>query len=361
MEPTTPVRALVTTGAAMMIMFGGGAAPVLGTTAAADQSPTPTVRHSSIKQAEPLEHTEVLGRKKKRKKAGRSATVYVSGRYTRSVNVRSLGAVNAAYKAQFASGLNVPTEYSGDANRCVAGNSTPQSRAATHRAVNFVRSLAGLAPVSFSEDLNNRAQQTAMMMAANRKLSHTPTRNWRCYTGTGAANAGRSNLVLSYPRLTAAGLVRLYTDDPGASNAAVGHRRWLLNPFATAMGSGSTREANAITVIGPSSRYRPNPTWVAWPSPGYFPNALEPNGRWSISAGNPGANFRKAKVRVFRNGRPVRAVKARVVNGYAQPTLVWHIPASQAKTGTYRVVVKGVKIGKKRFQTTYNVSMFTPR
>ena len=44
------------------------------------------------------------------------------------------------------------------------------------------------------------------------------------------------------------------------------------------------------------------------------------------------------------------------------PTLVWQIPAKQAKSGTYRVVVRGVhRAGtRKIFGRTYDVRMFTP-
>lgn len=352
MEPRTAVRTLAKTGAALLIMFGGGAAPILGTTATAAPSHQSTVARSDVTHG-----TTVLASTKPARKAGR----HVTRRDARSVNVNNLAAVNAAYKANFGSGLRIPTGFTGDTKRCVAGTSSSASKAATQRAVNFVRSLAGLAPVAFSGDLNNRSQLTALMMAANGRLSHAPSRSWRCYTSAGAANARRSNLALSYSQLSSAGLVRLYTTDPGAANAAVGHRRWLLNPFVTTMGTGSTREANSLTVIGPSSANRPNPTWVAWPSSGYFPNTLEPNGRWSLSAGRRAASFNKATVRVYRNGTAVRAVKLRVVNGYAQPTLAWQIPSSQAKSGVYRVVVSGIKVGKKRYATSYVVRMFAPR
>ena len=345
------MRVLVTTSIAIMTLFGGGAAPLVSTAAPADRP------HQPVLGRDVAGSTQVLAGRRASRHVGLRAT----GRYARSINVNSVEAVNAAYQTYFAPGLGMPTSFSGDTQRCVAGTSSADSRAATERAVNFVRSLAGLAPVAFSADLDNRSQLTALMMSANRRLSHAPSPGWRCYTSAGAANARNSNILLSYqPRLTAAGLVRLYTTDPGAANAAVAHRRWLLNPFATAMGTGSTHEANAITVIGPSSPHRPNPTWVAWPSPGYFPDTLEPNGRWSLSAGSRAARFHKARVSVYRNGKPVRAVKMRVVKGYAQPTLVWQIPPSQAKAGNYTVVVRGIKVGKKRYATSYVVRMFAP-
>ena len=376
MEPTTPARALVSTGVAMLIMFGAGAAAVPGTSAVADPArPSGT---STTTQASETTSTVVLARRHHHRKHHRrhhvrhhrrhhttvrtsSVHLATTGRYSGAVNTSSLDAVNSAYQTSFAPGLNVPMGFTGDESRCMAGTSSAQSRAATLRAINFVRSLAGLAPVSFSPTLNNRAQLTALMMSANRAVSHTPPRSWRCYTSTGAANAGRSNLLLSYPEITAAGVVQLYTTDPGSNNGAAGHRRWLLNPFATAMGSGSTRAANAITVIGPTSASRANPSYVSWPTAGYFPNTLEPGGRWSLSAGNRAVSFSQAAVSVSRNGTPIRTVRNRVENGYAQPTLVWQIPADQARSGTYRVVVRGIRLGSQQYTSSYTVRMFAPR
>ncbi|MET0838172.1 MAG: hypothetical protein ABWY19_05280, partial [Marmoricola sp.] len=158
------------------------------------------------------------------------------------------------------------------------------------------------------------------------------------------------------------GLVELYLREPGRENGAVGHRPWLLNPFSTTMGTGSTDTANAMTVIGPVAPRRPNPAWVAWPTAGYFPNTLEPGGRWSLSAGNTRTDFRRATVRVYRNGHAVRATKLRVHNGYAQPTLAWQLPTGTARSGTFTVVVRGVHRAGVRnaFGRTYRVRMFTP-
>jgi hypothetical protein len=252
--------------------------------------------------------------------------------------------------------------WTGSEPDCTAGTTAPASRAATLRAINFVRSLGGLAPVTLSSTLNERSQLTALMMSANRRLSHQPPASWRCYTRTGAANAARSNLALAYPSLTSAGLVRLYMQELGESNRPVGHRRWLMNPFSTVMGTGATQTANAITVLGPTSTRRPNPGWVAWPTAGYFPDGLEPAGRWSLSAGNRTVSFRYARVRVSRNGQLVKTVKNPVVGGYAQPTMSWEMPDHLAKTGKFKVVVSGIRRSgsSKRYTKTYYVAMFTP-
>lgn len=366
-----------------MVLLGGGAAPVLGG-ATAEARPAATTSHGQTT----THVTEVLAARKKhrhkhkhhkrkhhkhkhhgrkhhkhhgRKHRAVSVAAHVTPRWSGAVNTYSLGAVNAAYRDNFAPGLKIPTSYSGDASRCIAGNTAPASQAATQRAINFVRSLAGVAPVGFSSGLNSRSQATALMMTANHAVSHSPSPSWRCYTSSGAANAGRSNLILSDPSLSSAGLVRLYTTDPGSENRVVGHRRWVLNPFATTMGSGSTHNANSLTVIGPSSTSRPNPSWVAWPSAGYFPDALEPGGRWSISAGSSAASFKQASVSVYRNGVRIQAVKNAVVSGYAQPTMSWQVPASMARSGTFKVYVSNVQVGSSSYSTSYTVRMFTPQ
>lgn len=364
-------------GTALLFLIGGGAVEATTTHGAVAAS----VSREAVTSAQPAGQsavTEVLGKRrhhrhkrhhrhhrrhhhKRSHTTGASLYAGTTRRWSGSVNPSSRSSVNAAYWRSYASGLSVPTGYQGDDSRCQLGSNTSASLTATRNAINFVRSLGGLAPVGFSGTLNARSQHTALMMSANKRLSHAPSSSWRCYTGTGAANAGRSNLALSYPSLTSAGVVGLYMQDPGSENFAAGHRRWLMNPFATEMGSGSTNTANAITVIGPSSSARPNPAFVSWPTAGWFPTPLEPSGRWSLSAGNRRVSFAGASVAVYRNGQRVKASKSRVENGYAQPTLVFNIPASQAHSGTYTVVVRNISTGgSRRYAYTYHVSMFTP-
>ena len=72
-------------------------------------------------------------------------------------------------------------------------------------------------------------------------------------------------------------------------------------------------------------------------------------------------SFAGASVAVYRNGKRISASKSPVENGYAQPTLVFNIPASQAKSGLYTVKVSNIRTGGSRaYGYTYQVSMFTP-
>lgn len=283
-----------------------------------------------------------------------------STRWARALPTTNLAAVNAAYNREYLPGMDLLTGFSGDESSCDAGAPTEASRQATQRALNFVRSLAGLAPVVFTATLNVRSQKTALMMSANRQLDHHPSSAWRCWSAGGAQNAAQSNLALAYPRITSAGVIAMYMRDAGAHNTAVGHRRWLLNPFAVAMGSGATSTAHAMTVVGPTDARRPSPAWVGWPTAGWFPSTMEPSGRWSISAGDRRVNLTRAKVSVWRNGTRIPVSQLRVQNGYAQPTLVWQLPDQAAAGQTYRVQVTGMVLGKRKLATTYDVRLFMP-
>ncbi|MGO4255749.1 CAP domain-containing protein [Marmoricola sp. RAF53] len=296
------------------------------------------------------------------REAGPAAGTRVTQRWQGAVNTRSMAAVNAAYWAGYAPKYSLPIDWlGGSILGCLPGLSSAGSNAATLSALNYVRSLAGLAPVVFSPGLNAGAQRAALMMDANDRLDHNPGRGWRCWSSVGATAASRSNLALAWPELRSGQIIGMYMDDRGGSNTAVGHRRWILNPFSTVMGSGSTSTANALTVIGPTSRNRPNPRYVSWPTAGYFPTTLEPAGRWSLSAGLGNVDFRRARVAVYRNGARVPATKYGVHNGYAQPTLVFQLGAGVPKSGNFRVVVSNIKRpGARPSRYVYGVNLFTP-
>jgi len=289
----------------------------------------------------------------------------VTARWSSAIDTTSKSAVNAAYWSKYAPKQTLSIDWLlGSILGCIPGITSSTTNSATLSSLNFVRSLAGLAPVAFSSTMNTAAQRAALIMDANDALSHSPSSSWKCWSSTGAATAAKSNLALSFPSLQAGRIVELYMDDPGSSNTAVGHRRWLLNPFTTTMGSGSTTTANAIQVVGPTNAYRPNPKWVGWPSSGYFPNTMEPNGRWSLSSGYKGVSFRYAQVAVYKSdGTKVPGVRKYTPHdGYAQPTLAWQMPSTFPKSANYTVVVTGIKKSGYSGSLTskYTVRLFTP-
>lgn len=251
--------------------------------------------------------------------------------------------VEAAYQSRFRDNHATPSGWVGSVDLCLPGTITPVAQDAVLESINFVRAMAGLDAVGFGDGLSSKAQEAALLMDANNSLSHDPPPSWDCWTDVAAKAAGRSNLALTTGTMDAGESVELYMDDQGAGNKAVGHRRWLLRPEAKTFGNGMTDTASAIYVIGPTSDKKANPRWVTWPSAGWFPAGLQPQGRWSIGAGKDGARFDDARV-VVRDGDGKR-LDVKVYDpayGYAQPTLVFHV-AGLERTGTYRVTVSNVQ------------------
>ncbi len=147
------------------------------------------------------------------------------------------------------------------------------------------------------------------------------------------------------------------------------------------MAFGMTNQASAARVIDVARENTENPAWTSWPSRGYFPDALEPKGRWSLSSGNANTDFRTATVTVSRNGVavPVKLHKVPVYPDnhevveqrgkpirYGMPTLAWDLPKEATeyaiRSGVYTVTVNNIKslTNSQTTSHTYNVRLFTP-
>lgn len=266
-------------------------------------------------------------------------------------------AVIAAYASQFKPYIDVPVEWTGSVNGCVAGTVSPRSTEATLNVLNFLRNLAGVHSVLLDETFSERAQQAALMMHAENSLSHSPGRDWACYSAAGAQGAGASNLYLGVTGPTA---MVGYVEDPGSGNYPVGHRRWLLNPHVAQMGIGSTSRANALYVFG-QRETRPAPDWLAWPPQGHVPKELI-FPRWSLS--RAGANFTDAKVQMVLHGQSVPLEVQPVVDGFAMNTLVWEpsitMDMVSAEEFTVDVLVENVRVDGVATSFRYTVTPIQP-
>lgn len=289
-------------------------------------------------------------------------------------------AVTEAYRSAWAPATAAPVQISGgDPRSCTAYQTSAATQAHTKAAINFARALAGMQPVTTVNDTHaGAAGLSALLQAANRTLSHTPPSSWLCWTLGAATAAGRSNLDLRWSSAdgflpTVADIVGDYLVDRGSTNTEVGHRRWLLLPGTTTMGSG-----NALVTDGAGTRYVANDLWVVpsvlsgrpagspafygWPSAGWFPSPMEPEGRWSLSS-STGASFAHATVRVTHGGASVPVTVHRPVSGYGDNTLVWDLatppPASGATPQTYDVTVRGISGGPSSTYS-YTVRLFDP-
>lgn len=264
-----------------------------------------------------------------------------------------------AYRDVLAPTLSVPIGWTGSTGTCTPGAPSEAAQQATLTALNYLRGLAGLAPVTFDRALSARAQKAALIMHAQGALSHQPPSTWACWSKEGS-DAAQGNLYLG---VTGAEAVVGYIVDPGDRNKAVGHRRWLLRPGTRVMGSGSTSQANAIVVHGPGVVSEPDtgPGFVAWPPAGYFPRQMEPSGRWSLSAPDTETDFSSAVVTVKRDGVVVPVRLERVEDGYGNDTLVFQVDTGDV-TGrgepVFETSVTGIRTPSGTVDHRWNTTLF---
>lgn len=228
--------------------------------------------------------------------------------------------------------------------KCNPGAPSAEAVSMVLARLNYVRRLAGIPDSSvFDPVLNRQCQAAALMMDANNSLNHSPPKNWKCYSNEGATAAGSGNLSLGHGFTEA---LMGQVEDAGSGNFACGHRRWILNPYNRVFGFGSTENAMCLKVFGNAVKkvnsdfvYRDS-QFIAWPSADYFPLALAPE-RWSFSL--PDADFSKAVVKVFLNGKPVKVTVEKLAEGYALNTIVWIISELPLTESVYTIQISNVK------------------
>lgn len=287
-----------------------------------------------------------------------------------SVDLSQREAARLFYTTVYKASDGVSSEWTGSLSGCVPGDTSAGYKEAVLRRINWFRAMAGLpASVQFDATFNRKAQQAALVMAANNKLSHTPPPAWTCNNVEATEAANSSNLSLG--RAGSDSIASGYMEDSGSNNTAVGHRRWILYPQTQTMGTGdvtgSTR-ANALWVFDNRfSATRPNvrDEFVAWPPPGYVPfTTVYP--RWSFSY--PKADFSSATVSMSENGIRMATRKESLSDGAGENTLVW-LPGAYTdgmtwlrpvNDTTYVVQISGVRINGATRNFNYTVKVFDP-
>lgn len=261
---------------------------------------------------------------------------------------------------------DTPSGWNGDHAACNEGSTSEAFRRAVLQRINYFRAMAGVpADITFAEALNQKAQKAALLVSANRRLSHAPDESWRCYSLEAAQAARNCNLYLEVHSCTA---IDGYMQDAGSGNEHVPHRRWLLHPRTMTMGIGDIPPssgypaANALWVFGAASAERPETrdTFFAWPPPGYVPY-LVVYPRWSFSYDE--ADFSHASVSMTYGERDVPLTLLPVADGYGENTIVWepHISLARPEADQwYTVRVRDVVIEGVVHHFTYVVILFDP-
>lgn len=232
-------------------------------------------------------------------------------------------------------------QWSGNVVACSASSMSDNWQEAALLSVNLYRWFAGLPPLVLQPSWYGSEQQCALMIHANKALSHNPPSWWSCYSGSGADAAGSSNIA-TMPAVKA---VDLYMIDPG-NESTLGHRRWILSNWLSATAFGSTSSYSCMrTQSGGGVGTNP---WTAWPPPGYYPldwndlswTALEETG-WSLQSDD--INLSQANVTVTEGGQNRPMWVSSLYGGYGSQYAIKMMPQGWAlqPNRTYTVKVTG--------------------
>lgn len=261
-------------------------------------------------------------------------------------------------------------EWDGNHSACDAGTTSSEYRGDILQQINFFRAMAGVpAEIAFADEFNEKAQEAALMMSANRRLDHFPNAGWTCYTEDGAEAARSSNLALGVAGPNA---IAGYMEDPGPGNYAVGHRRWILHPQTERMGTGDVPRvgvyppANTLWVFD-GNTFAPRPEtrdpFVAWPPAGFVPNQVV-YPRWSFGVAK--ADFSSATVRMSTGDTEIDVDVAQVETGFGENTVVW-VPerpfrdwVDGKQDTTYAINIDNVILDGVAQSYGYEVSVFDP-
>ena len=306
--------------------------------------------------------------------AGHSSTHAQQQAPVPPVDPADRAAVRALYQDYYLSSENVPAVWTGNVAAGAPGAAGAAYRGATLRRLNYFRAMSGL-PGNVALDLaaSRKCQQTALMMAAEGKVSHRPSLFWRWYTLDAAEAAAHSALALDTRADEGPGAINRYMADDGPANALVGHRRWLLYPGMTRTGLGIIPPlvgdhpgANATWVCDDAAPWPPGGrAAVAWPPAGYVPAPLV-YARWSFSY--PDADFTRATVHVTKQelSRPVcleplgyQSRPDGTGTNAGNNTIAWTLPGNtvgRTADERYVVCVDNVRIAGRARRFTYPVA-----
>lgn len=234
--------------------------------------------------------------------------------------------------------------WSGAVATCTVGDISADGRENARRLFNLMRWLADLPAVVTEDTRNQQAQACALMMTANKMLSHTPPMDWECYSDLGAQGASTSN-ISSGPGVSS---VLDYMVDTG-NETTFGHRRIILSNELGPIGLGSAGKGGASCMQNIGGTGKAGKAWLAWPPPGAFPmqayadtygRSLDDTG-WSIQS--KGIDLSSAQVTITSGGqaRPVKVEQLTGTYGQAKAIRIVLDGWQAAPGSTYAVSVAG--------------------
>ncbi|MEO6601819.1 MAG: CAP domain-containing protein [Polyangiaceae bacterium] len=235
---------------------------------------------------------------------------------------------------------------------CSVGSLKPGAITDTLVRMNMFRWFAGLGPVSDDAQYDSDAQACANLESwwdfKSTDSAHMPSTSAKCYTATGAATAGQSNIA--WGSATPAQSIDQYMEDD-VNDTTLGHRRWVLNPPLNPIGvgywekGGQYGNASCLRVFS-SKGTGPNPNWNAVPPTGFAPVEMAKYKQWSFEGSLAGTAKATASVLRVEDNMTLPVTQQALSQGYGQDTMSFKPNGWTAEAGkTYRVTISGLTAG----------------
>ncbi|RLE18281.1 MAG: hypothetical protein DRJ14_04250 [Acidobacteria bacterium] len=275
-----------------------------------------------------------------------------------------------------------------DVSRCFSGKLNDKEIQKALKVVNHIRALHRLSPVVYKSNMDEAAAKAALIVVANRSMTHHPAPESLCFSDEGAKASTHSNLFISiysiwdptFAGRRVADIVRqmkkylIPTSNIVASwlidrnIPSLGHRRWILNPFLTQVSFGrvdAIRHSGSRwdVITGSSLVYQaakdiplyPTNFFVACPFNDYPASFFEKDEFLSFSAipisadvfGNEFVRFDSAKITITdQRGKPMPVRNVHWDNhAYGVPNaLIWKTPGIKPHK-RYHVTISNVRFG----------------
>ncbi len=246
--------------------------------------------------------------------------------------------------ARFNADRAVMKEYAwnGSIAACNAGEMSLDWQEAALLNVNLYRWFAGVEPLALNPAYFAGEQKCALMLHANKSLSHNPPAWWACYDQSGADSAGNSNIA-TMPAVVAGDL---YMIDPGNATT-MGHRRWIIGNWLKDTAFGSTSDYSCMATKWSNSGVS-NAAWTAWPPAGFYPLDWHDMG-WTntddtgYTLQSDTINLKNAQVTITESGQNRPVTKSNLNGGYGSKHAIKFIPQGwkMKPNSTYTVNVTG--------------------
>ncbi|GCD89263.1 hypothetical protein NLS1_12690 [Nocardioides sp. LS1] len=245
--------------------------------------------------------------------------------------------------------------WDGDVASCSPGTSRNDPGKANN-VVDELRDLVHLGVSAWPEVLTVEARAAALMTAAAGTFRSDPPADAHCATPDGLAGS-RDGVGAIGRRL------RLITDAvSGAGDPDLTWRRRILAPTQDpTFGIGAADGARVLVAPESTGLAVPGTALRAWPSAGYFPMALEPGGRWSLTGVAGEIDFSAATVVVTdAGGAQLPVTHARVIDDSTATTLAWDLAGlpgagALAADEALHVTVDGARVSGSVAPLAYDV------